>query len=190
MGVPTNSGGLVELLQAADGPPASAGGDPVRRFIDLAAAAEDLDDPATISANQVRSWLHTALGGLISPAVLTPLDDDATGSLIAEAVLDRLTMVGEPGLADWRTDLADFGCETLYATSMTVDGPRREAVRQGQGTNWQHDWAWLTSPQHAVDMIATLDLGSELPRSVPLLAGLTMGARSPDEGGAGDGRCA
>lgn len=180
-GVPTNGGALVELLRPADRPPVSADGDPARRFINLAASAENLDDPATISANQVRTWLDTALGGLIRPAVLTPLDDDATGSLIAEAVLDRLTMVGEPGLADGRTDVADFGCETLYATSMTADGPRRKTVRQGQTTDWQHGWAWLTAPQHAVEMTATLDLVSELLASAPLLAGLNMGARSPDE---------
>ena len=64
---------------------------------------------------------------------------------------------------------------------MTQDGLRTTFVRQGQGNDWKHHWAWLSTPQDARAIKATLQRAGLLLTNSPLLIGLTSTIRNGDE---------
>ena len=135
-----------------------------------------------ISADQIRAWLTTAFGNLLTGIALTPIVDDQNRQLLVQAVKNRVSAINllpSDGVMD--ESIIDYGCSRLYNTHMTLDGLEGSVVRQGQDADWQHHWSWLSVPQDAHAMKATLQLVGRLLINSPLLIGLTSTIRNGND---------
>lgn len=173
----TNSESFARLLAGGDATSAPAAGEAVRRFYDLNDATATHGDQAMISANQIRAWVATAFGDLLSGIAFTATDDPEVYAAAVAGVLDRVTLVDALPYEQQRNSWLDFGCDTLYNLAMTADGVRRSGLgvpRQGQGTQWQHNWTWLSTPQDVRDLEETVQLAGQLMINDAMLTGLAL----------------
>jgi hypothetical protein len=134
-----------------------------------------------VSANQIRAWLATAFGDLLAGLALTPIEDDRTREIVVQEVAKRIAGIDSLDREDRIFDFLDYGCNSLYNTQVTRSGLRQSRTRQGQGPEWQRHWRWLSMPQDAAVMTATLQLAGQLLINEPLLAGLDSTIRSGNE---------
>ncbi|WP_447965061.1 hypothetical protein [Nitrospira sp. Ecomares 2.1] len=134
-----------------------------------------------ISSDQIRAWLTTAFGSLLSGIALTPVSDTQFRKLVVQEVTKRISMIDSLPSTELSTDVMDHGCGTLYNTHSTPDGLQTTIVRQGQGQEWQNHWAWLSVPQDVGAMKATLSLAGLLLINEPLLMGLISTVRSGEK---------
>ena len=176
----TNSASLLDRLTKTD-PRRPSGSDPIGQFYDLVGSSDAHRDAAMTSANQIRAWLATAFGDLLSGVALTPVDGDQTRDLLVREVKGRISDVDSLSSEDRSGFTTDYGCAILYNTHLTDEGFERVAVRQGQGRDWQHHWAWLSVPQDASAMQATLRLAGLLLMNEPLFSGLTATIQGGNE---------
>lgn len=168
----TNSASFLELLARTDVRKVPDAGSPARRFLELAGSSVRHKDQAMISAAQIRAWLTTAFGDLLTGIALTPIEDDRTRESVVQEVAGRIAAIDSPGREDGKFDFLDYGCNSLYNTHVTPSGLQQSRTRQGQGTDWRQYWRWLSTPQDAAAMKATLQLAGLLLINEPLLAGL------------------
>jgi hypothetical protein len=178
----TNSASFLELLARTDVIRVPDAGSPARRFLELAGSSVRHKDQAMISADQIRAWLTTAYGDLLTGVALTPIEDDRAREVVVQEVARRIAAIDSLGGEDRKFDFLDYGCNSLYNTQVTRSGLQQSLTRQGQGTEWQHHWRWLSMPQDAAAMKATLQLAGLLLINEPLLAGLDSAIRSGNEG--------
>lgn len=178
----TNSASFLELLARTDVTRVSDAGSPARRFLELAGSSVRHKDQAMISADQIRAWLTTAFGDLLTGIALTPIEDNLTREIVVQEVTRRIAAIDSLGHEDGKFDFLDFGCSSLYNTQVKPSGLQQSRTRQGQGTEWQHHWRWLSMPQDAAAMKATLQLAGLLLINEPLLAGLDSAIRNGNEG--------
>lgn len=179
---PTNSAALLDLLTATHPAHVRSGADACRRFAELRSSSTAHADAAMISFSQTLGWLTAALGDLLKPIALTPTEDAESRDLVVRAAAQRFF---EPDTLPVEYQLLgshDDGCEWLYNARMTQQGVQILGTRQGQGTEWQHHWLWMSTPQDAEAMTATLQLTGLLLINEPLLAGLTTAVHSGDNG--------
>jgi hypothetical protein len=177
----TNSASLLDLLARTDHTPVLTQSVPVRRFLELDESSTTHGDQAMISAHQIRAWLTTAFGNLLTGIALTPTDEDQTREIVVREVAGRISDIDFLPFEDRRNSWLDYGCETLYTTQMTRSGLQVTVARQGQGRDWQAHWGWLSTPQGARAMEATLQLAGLLLMNEPLLSGLTSTIRDGNE---------
>jgi hypothetical protein len=172
----TNSVAFLDRLVRTE--PAHIKSDSVLRFFELDHSSTRHADPAMISADQIRAWITTAFGDLLSSIAFTPIEDDQGRKLVIKEVMKRISNITSASYEAF----TDYGCAILYTTYITQDGLQRTAfVRQGQGSDWMHHWNWLSAPQDARAMKATLQLAGQLLINSPVLIGLTSTIRNGDE---------
>ena len=175
----TNSESLRGLLARAD-PLRIPPGDALRDFLRLEQSITEHGDDAMIAGSQVRAWLTAAFGDLLSGVALTAVADAPTRELIVQEVTARLSDVDSLTVpAD--LSFSDYGCAILYNTQMTQRGPHTAVGRQGQGSARSHHWAWLSMPQDAGAMKATLQLTGLLLVNEPIFLGLAATMRNGNE---------
>jgi hypothetical protein len=178
----TSSASFLELLARTDVRKVPDAGSAARRFMELAGSSVQHKDQAMISTAQIRAWLATAFGDLLGGIALTPIEDDRTREIVVQEVARRIAAIDSPDREDRKFDFLDYGCDALYNTHVTPSGIQPSRTRQGQGTGWQQYWRWLSTPQDAAAMKATLQLAGLLLINEPLLAGLDSAIRSGNEG--------
>jgi hypothetical protein len=179
-GTATNSAAFLAFLTGNDPGHALSQADSVRRFTDLLESSTARQDEAMISANQIRAWIAAAFGGLLGGIAFTPADDSIRETLIEE-VKGRIASIDSFEFDNRRYFFFDYGCDGLYNSQVTRSGLRAGLARQGQGADWQHAWAWLSAPQDAAAMMATLQLAGQLLINEPLLAGLIEALRDGND---------
>ncbi len=177
----TNSTSFLELLARTDVTHVPEAVSPARRFLELLGSSVRHKDEAMISANQIRAWLTTAFGDLLTGIALTPIEDDRTREIVVQEVAGRIADIDSLDREDRKFDFLDYGCSSLYNTQMTRSGLQHANSRQGQGPEWQHHWRWLSAQQDAAAVKATLQLAGLLLINEPLLAGLDSAIRSGNE---------
>jgi len=177
----TNSAPVLELLARADPVHGLPENNPVRLFYELNESSATHKDEAMISASQIRSWLSTAFGALLRGISLSLIEDDSARELAIQAVTERIAGIDSLGFKERKDSFFDYGCDSLYTTRMTQSGLQADLGRQGQGSDWQQHWSWLSTPQDARMMTATLQLTGLLLVNEPLLAGLTSTIRDGNE---------
>lgn len=177
----TNSASFLELLANADPMHAELEDDPLRRFYELIDPGVIHPDTENIIANQIRAWLTTAFGDLLTGIALTPIDDNSARDLIVQEIMGRISDIESFDSGVRQFGIFDYDCDILYNTQITRDGLQWNPARQGQGTDWQHHWMWLSAPQDARAMKAALRLSGLLLINEPLLAGLTLTVREGSE---------
>jgi hypothetical protein len=173
----SSASALDDMLRKTDPLSDTAGSVAAQQLLDLASSSASPHDQATISVGQVRAWLATAFGGLLATIVTIPANEILARDL-TESALERLAMAGdtERWITGW--DELDFGCESLYCSTLL----RRADGRQGQTADWQNHWKWLSAPQTADEVSATLELVGRLLVNRPLLSALGVAVTGIDDG--------
>jgi hypothetical protein len=109
----TNSASFLEVLARTDPTHVRSGSDPIPRFFVLDKSSTTHGDGAMVSANQIRAWLTTAFGDLLSAIALTPVDDDQTRELLVQEVTKRIADVDSLSNEDRRLSFLDYGCQRV-----------------------------------------------------------------------------
>jgi hypothetical protein len=174
----SNAAALTEVLTATDPEWAKTWADPGLAFLELEerAVSGGRRSVDAVACNQVGSWIHTAVCPLLAKYILTPSAADSRADTSA-AILNVLTLgaVAHPAYRD----SLDYGCEALYVSAFAQTGEIvRPRVRQGQSAYWENAWHWMSVPQSAGRVEATVRLAGALLVNEPLLAGLLAAMQS------------
>jgi len=103
----TNSATFLELLARTDVTRVPDADSAARRFLELAGSSVRHKDQAMISADQIRAWLTTAFGDLLSGIALTPIEDDRTREMVVQEVARRIAAIDSLDREDGKPDFLD-----------------------------------------------------------------------------------
>ncbi len=131
-----------------------------------------------VKADQVRAWLASALGQMLSGIALTPNEDL---ELLAEVVSQRLGMASAFAReADQLNFAGRLDVDYLYNASVKPHGLSIAPRRQGQGSEWRDGWGWMSHDLEVSDMRDAVRITSGALRSEALLIGLREALAEPE----------
>jgi hypothetical protein len=164
---------LAALLGA--GAPLMPQGDPAVDFERVVKSSTRFRDVAETQANQVRAWLSTGFGPVISGAAFAQNAFEHTGPL-SEAIVDRfgqtLHLAGQHPADQQLAPSGEAELIVLYNGEVRDGVVSARASRIGQTLDWRWHWGWLAHPIPLDDTLAMVQLTAQLLRSPAVLLGL------------------